>query len=379
MPDSRSKASPHARRPGATHPASRWRPLARPRGTIPRRRATPPARLLRQRARARDELHPADQARSPSSGELLPIRRLASLHRDSQILVVDGSEPAVFADFEARRAAGVEHVAVDPDLSSLANGKVRGVLTGVRRALHPLIVIADDDVRYDAASLAAVLSALEHAEVVRPQNFFHPLPWHACLDTARMLINRVTGGDWPGTLGVRRAALEATGGYDGDVLFENLELVRTVKAAGGRERRPLDVFVRRLPPETRQFWSQRVRQAYDEFARPLRLAASMAVLPGLVLSAVAGGWAGLGIALAVPVFVAEAGRRLGNGARVFPAVASLAAPLWVLERGVCAWVAVLLRLLLGGVPYAGGILRRAATPSRVLARRHRQSIHARVP
>ena len=100
------------------------------------------------------------------------------------------------------------------------------------------MVIADDDVRYDEAALDAVRRLLDRAALVRPQNYFAPLPWHACLDTARTLINRVTGGDWPGTFGVRRAALERTGGYDGNVLFENLEMVRTIKAAGGVELSP---------------------------------------------------------------------------------------------------------------------------------------------
>jgi hypothetical protein len=320
------------------------------------------------------------KAGSPVSDELLGyLEMLATLHRESQILVVDGSEPALFADFEARRPAHVEHVRVDPDLMSLANGKVRGVLTAVRRAVHPLLVIADDDVRYDRESLAAVVGALAHAEIVRPQNFFNPLPWHAWLDTARILINRVTGGDWPGTLGVRRGALAATGGYDGDVLFENLELVRTVTAAGGRELRLSSVFVRRRPPTTGHFWSQRVRQAYDEFARPIRLATALAVMPCFVLSVLSLGWLPIGVAMAVSVVVAEAGRRIGRGTRVFPGFASLAAPVWVLERGVCAWAAVVMRLTLGGVPYAGGILRRAATPTRILVRRHRASIQAPLP
>jgi hypothetical protein len=320
------------------------------------------------------------KSRSPVSDELIGyVNGLAARYGDSQILVVDGSEAAVFADFDARRSAAVEHVPVDPDLMSLANGKVRGVLTGVRRARHPALVIADDDVRYDDASLAAVVDALERAEIVRPQNFFRPIPWHAWLDTARMLINRATGGDWPGTLALQRAALEATGGYDGNVLFENLELVRTVTAAGGRELQLLDVFVRRLPPKTDHFWSQRVRQAYDEFARPMRLAAALAVVPGIAVSVLAWGWPAVVVVTAVPILVAEAGRRAGQGARVFPAVSILAAPLWVLERGVCVWAAVLMRLLLGGVPYAGRILRRAATPSRILVRRHHQAIHAPLP
>jgi hypothetical protein len=162
------------------------------------------------------------------------------------------------------------------------------------------------------------------------------VPWHARLDTARSLLNRVSGGDWPGTLGVRRSVLRMTDGYGGDVLFENLELVRTVAAAGGVEARPLHLYVRRRPPSTEHFWSLRVRQAYDEFAPLLRLAVWLAVLPAATAAIVRSRWRALGATSVAVILAAEAGRRRAGGARVFPASASLAAPLWVAERGVCA-------------------------------------------
>jgi hypothetical protein len=212
-------------------------------------------------------------------------------------------------------------------------------------------------------------SALEGADVVRPQNYFEPLPWHACLDTARTLLNRISGGDWPGTIGVRRAMLIATHGYDGDVLFENLELVRTVLAAGGSEACPLDLFVRRLPPSSGHFWSQRVRQAYDEIARPERLAVWLSVLP-IVLGLLAAGprWAVPTVAGLI-IAIAEAGRRRAGGAQVFPFAASLVAPLWVCERAICSWIALAAYLTWGGIPYRGRIVRRAATPFRTLQER----------
>jgi hypothetical protein len=71
----------------------------------------------------------------------------------------------------------------------------------------------------------------------------------------------MSGGDWPGTLGVRRSVLMRTGGHDGTAVFENLELVRTVCAAGGRELIPLYLYVARRPSTARHFLSQRVRQA----------------------------------------------------------------------------------------------------------------------
>ncbi|MCA1583309.1 MAG: glycosyltransferase family 2 protein [Acidobacteria bacterium] len=309
------------------------------------------------------------------------LRAIASLDEIAEVIVVDGSDAVVFADFDARCSDAVRHVRVDPDLERLANGKVAGVLTGLRLASQGYLVLADEDVRYDAQALGALRRALDHAEIVRPQNYFDPLPWHACLDTARTLINRVTGGDWPGTFGVRRSALERTGGYDGDVLFENLELVRTVRAAGGRELRPLNLFVRRLPPKTHQFWSQRVRQAYDELARPARLVTWLALFPALIVVIARFRRLGVGTAIVTPMIVAETGRRIGDGVRVFPAVATVAAPLWLLERAVCAWVAIAARFVLGGIPYRGRVLTRAATPYRTLARnydlKHKRSTERR--
>jgi hypothetical protein len=308
---------------------------------------------------------------TPMDGEL--IAYLRRLTRDTETIVVDGSPPPVFA---ANAAAlvhaigdGLRHRPPDADLAT-EMGKVGGVLTALRLASQERIVVADEDVRYDEGTLAAVAAALDTADVVRPQNYFDPVPWHAGWDTGRVLLNRMTGGDWPGTLGVRRSALTATGGYDGRAMFENLEMVRTIVAAGGREATLDGVFVPRRPSTARHFWSQRVRQAYDEIARPGRLAVQLALLPlGLVL-AVTGRWRILAAAAVVAILVAEAGRRRAGGRRVFPAWTPLCAPLWLVERAIAAWLAVGARGFLGGVPYRGRVLRHAATPMRVLRARY---------
>ena len=166
------------------------------------------------------------------------------------------------------------------------------------------------------------------------------------------------------------------GGYDGDVLFENLELMRTVEASGGRCLRRPDLYVRRIPPTTRHFLGQRVRQAYDEWARPLRLAMWLSVLPALALSRHRR--AAVLTSAATLIGVAEAGRRTSGGRTRFHWTCSAFAPLWVAERAVCAWLAVLARCR-GGVPYAGGRLQRAANSRRTLARRFTTELPAPAP
>jgi hypothetical protein len=291
----------------------------------------------------------------------------------AETIVVDGSPAAIFAAHAAAWAdalrVGLRHVSPDGDLAT-EMGKVGGVLTGMRLAAHQRVIVADDDVRYDEATLGQVVTALDFADVVRPQNYFDPLPWHACWDTGRILLNRVTGGDWPGTIAVRRSMLIATGGYDGRALFENLELVRTVVAAGGREVLLDDVFVARRPSTARHFASQRVRQAYDEFARPVRLALQLTVLPAGIALAVTGRWRAIAVGAVATALAAEVGRRRKGGTRVFPARASLFSAAWLAERAVCSWLAVGARMILGGVPYRGHVLRHAATPLRVLRARH---------
>jgi glycosyl transferase family 21 len=300
----------------------------------------------------------------------------------AEVVLVDGSAEELF-ERHGRDAGGRwRHLRPDPAYD-FAMGKVDGVTTGVLAAREELVVIADDDVRYGPAELRRVVELLRSAEVVRPQNYFDPLPWHAALDTGRTLLNRVwTGeefspGDFPGTLAIRRSAFEAIGGYDGDVIFENLELMRTVSAAGGRVVTPLDLYVRRLPPTTAHFRSQRIRQAYDDFAIPVRMALWLGVVPALGAAFAARRPAAIAAAGAAIAGIAEAGRRRAGGTRFFPASGSLLAPAWVLERGLSSWAALYRRATLGGIPYAGRVVPRAANSTALLRARVGGRIEAR--
>ena len=308
----------------------------------------------------------------------------------AEVIVVDGSDPDVFAANAAAWGAHVRHLPPGPEEEWLM-GKVAGVRTGVELASCERIVIADDDVRYEPEALRRTTELLDRYDLVRPQNYFSRLPWHARWDTARTLLNRSLGRDFPGTLAVRRSRMLAMGMYDGDVLFENLELIRTVRAHGGSTASPLDLYVARAPPSAGHFWGQRTRQAYDDFALPPRMALWLAVLPLMGLEAHLRHADGtkrrffrdkssrrlrrlrqigpVPAAVGFAVAAAEVGRRRAGGARVFPATSSLLAPVWVLERGICAWLAVLQRLRFGGVRYGDSVIPVAAHSERQLRRR----------
>lgn len=305
---------------------------------------------------------------------VLPIKTVAGTDHDDltqyltmlsallTIVVVDGSAPDVFTRNQTQWRPIAEHVR---PRSKTPNGKVAGVCDGVAAARTPFVVVADDDVRYDETSLRAVIDLLRRHDAVVPQNYFCPMAWHTYWDSARTLLNRAFGSDFAGTTAVRRDAFIVTHGYCGAVLFENLELIRTLTANGFDVHRAPDVFVARRPPTFRQFADQRLRQAYDSMSQPGRLCVELGVLPmaafGLLRARrllVAAG--------VTSMAAAELGRRRHGGRRVFSPSVAAWAPLWVVERGVFSWLA-LGCFLRGGVRYAGARFRKAAHPTWKLA------------
>ncbi len=59
------------------------------------------------------------------------------------------------------------------------------------------------------------------------------------------------------------------------------------------------------------------------------------------------------------IAAAEVGRRRHGGTRYFPVSAAVLAPAWVIERAICAWLAVV-AWLRGGVLYNGHRITKAA-------------------
>lgn len=292
-------------------------------------------------------------------------RYLHGLSEIIDITVVDGSSAAMFERHQQcwSRYARVIRPAIRDEAAK--NGKVAGVVEGLRQSRHERVVIADDDVRYSPDTLATVVRALENADLVRPQNYFTSLPWHARWDTARTLINRAVGADYPGTIAVRATPELLASGYSSDALFENLELIRTVHAQGGREKKLDDVFVGRIAPTARHFLHQRVRQAYDDFAQPARLLVELSLL-SLVIGSLKRPRRLMMLAVGATV-LAEIGRRRRGGSAVFGRTSALWAPLWASERSITAWLALVARFR-GGIGYGDARLTLAAHSTRFIRR-----------
>jgi hypothetical protein len=307
---------------------------------------------------------------------LLPIRRVRAGRAEAErfaayfrglaeagcdVLVVDGSPPEVFEAHARAWEGACRHVAVSPNYRYL-NGKVNGVHTGVDLARCERVVLADDDIRYTAADIERACALLDRHEMVRPQNYLAPLPLWARTEAARMLVNRGTlrAGDYPGTCAFRRSTCLRVGHYDGDVLFDNEEIVRHFALKGADVLCATDFFVLKRPPTLRKWLEQRPRQAYEDFVMRGKTALFASLIPAaLALGLWAGAAAALLFAAAVALasmLVALRGLVRDRAYEFFPAGTVAYAPLWVLERCLSVYWAFYWRARYGGYPFGSALL-----------------------
>jgi hypothetical protein len=301
-----------------------------------------------------------------------------------EVLVVDGSPAPVFEKHEQAWGEVCCHVAPDPQYTYL-NGKVNGVHTGVDLASCERIILADDDIRYRPEDVKWMCHLLNRFEMVRPQNFISPLPWWARLETARILINRgsLRAGDYPGTCGLRRSTMRRVGPYDGDVLFDNEEIVRHFALQGANINYATDFFILKRPPTLTKWFEQRPRQAYEDFVMRAKTAAFLSVLP-LILAITLSRGIRAGVLIFATLFLGSIllstrGLLRDSAFRFFPVSSPLYAPLWLMERSLSVYWALYWKVRYGGYPFGPRLLSKGTgdawiagghIQSRVLANRH---------
>lgn len=277
-----------------------------------------------------------------------------------EVLVVDGSPPEVFAEYGNIWRGACRHETVDPQYKYL-NGKVNGIHTGVALARHERIILADDDIRYTPENVRRMADSLGEYDMVRPQNYLHPLPFWARTEAARMLINRawIAEGDYSGTLGITREAMRRVGHYDGDVLFDNEEIVRHFRYKGARICYARDFFILKRPPAFEKWIEQRPRQAYEDFVMRAKTLFFTLVPIVLLMTRLKAGWSLAIIYIAVisvgSIITAALGLKEG-AARFFPASVALYAPLWIAERCVSTYWAFYWYLTRGGYPFGDKVV-----------------------
>jgi hypothetical protein len=278
-----------------------------------------------------------------------------------EVLVIDGSGPEVFRQHHLALREHCRHLPVDTTFGYL-NDKVNGIHTGLALASSEAIILADDDIRYSPGNIRSAVEMLRSYDVVRPQNYLAPLPWWAKMESARMLINRAVlkAADYPGTCAFRLSAMREAGEYDGDVLFDNEEIIRHFARNGFSIAYAVDFFVEKRAPTLEKWREQRPRQAYEDFAMRVKTTTFAALIPLItILCVFASGRTSLVtlfmLALGVTA-LAALGRARGLAAKFFPLVSCAFAPLWVVERSISTYLAFYWHLTRGGYPFGDRVV-----------------------
>jgi len=260
---------------------------------------------------------------------------------DCDVVILDPSPRPVF-ETNARTLRWVGrhlHVPAGPvDLVRCANAV----------AACEKVIVATEEVRYTAEALVRLCALLELHEVVEPQDYLDPLPWWGGIDAGGILLHRgiEPQPEHGATFGFRRGAVRSLRhlGAAGDELDH--DPARRLAAHGAEVYAAADVFVRREPRALAEWVAQRPRLAGHDFTFPVKTAFFLTLLPLLLLLAfiggprLASGYAGVISFVALGLAVRG---RIG-AASFFPWRACLFAPLWIFERSVSVYWALLRRI-----------------------------------
>lgn len=278
-----------------------------------------------------------------------------------EAIVLDASDSETFATHRRVLRWVARHLPVRPEHRT-PSGSLDPIRAAALVAGSEKVIVARADVRYTLVSLARVCELLERHEVVEPQDYVAPLSWWSAIDAGRKLVNRAIDPqpDQGATFGFRRSIVSAAPvpGGTGDP-------VRRLESAGVEVYSPTQFLVKREPSTLAKWIAERPVDAARDFALPLRSAFFLALLPLLAAIVwfagvqVAGAFS-LAIALGA---VAFAIRGRFEASSYFPLRTTLFAPLWILERSVSVWWALLQRLR--------GTARVEARPAADVSRRDR--------
>jgi hypothetical protein len=154
--------------------------------------------------------------------------------------------------------------------------------------------------------------------------------------------------------------MRRVGPYDGDVLFDNEEIVRHFALCGVNINYALDFFIHKRPPTFTKWLEQRPRQAYEDFVMRAKTAGFISVLP-IALSLFLLVSTRMTILFLAAISMLAMGlslRGLWRDAayRFFPIRTILYAPLWMFERSMSVYCALYWRLRYSGYPFGPRLL-----------------------
>ena len=279
---------------------------------------------------------------------------------DCDVVVLDGSSREHFDENRRVLRWVSRYIAARPQHRGV-NGVVDPIRAALAVAACEKVIVAAEEVRYDECAIDSLCRLLDAHEVVEPQDYPDPLPWWGGIDAGRILVHRavVPCADHGATFGFRRGAIRNLRHLDGNPFDPAEGAVRLLTSVGVEVFSAFELFVKRVPPALGDWMRERPRLADDDFVMPVKSAFFFALIPmAMLLMAFAGPRAVAGYAGAVAfASIALAFRGRIGATAVFPLRSCFFAPLWVFERGVSVYWALLRKLrpargVFGTVPVA---------------------------
>lgn len=268
-----------------------------------------------------------------------------------EVIVVDASPPPAF-DQNRRVLRWVgRHILARPEHIG-AFGKLDPIRAAIEVASCEKVIVADARVRYSESALDELSMLLDLHEVVEPQDYFDPLPWWGGIEAGRMLVHRSLTPlpDHGSTFGFRKRAIRALRRTDSGVAAD--DFVRWLASQGVEVFSAFEIFVRRIPPALSQWFRDLPRHAGEDLEIPAKAAFFFVLLPVAIVFALLGGFrfaAAYSGAIAFASVALAVRGRIGT-APFFPWRACLFAPLWLFERSISVYWALLWRVSGGGEP-----------------------------
>ena len=262
-----------------------------------------------------------------------------------EVVVIDGSPDHLFERHSRVLCWVGRHVAAHARHRNVA-GTIDPLRAAADCASVDKIVVAGPNVRYTVEAVDQLCAMLDAHEAVGPQDYLEPLPWWGGIETGRILVHRGIEPmpDHSATFAFCKTAIRGLRAIDYGWATD--DPVRRLASQGVDVVSAFGIFVRRLPPILGEWLSERPRQAGDDFSFPVKTAFFLALLPMALLVAafggvrLAGGYAG---AIAFGAVALAVRGRVGAGP-FFPLRACLFAPLWVFERSISVYWALLRKL-----------------------------------
>ncbi|WP_186131940.1 hypothetical protein [Burkholderia gladioli] len=287
--------------------------------------------------------------------------------KNLNLIISDNSERDVQEKLgDVCAEVGILFLANDWSGYFVENKKTLNIISAVRHSTSDYLILLDDDSEITLAVVNKIVGELNRVDCVRTSVSFSKENLTNMVDMCGIFIVNSTCKDrqfW-GMQALRRSVAHHLFDVRRNTLFDELTFFRHLISRGATFSYLADVsIVSHCDRSYTEFFEQRLRYSYENFAYPMRSCLFFSIIPIIIAASLLFGFQVMMFALAclstISIFFSLVGWMASRKASKHSIVINLAAPLWVGLQSIFIWLA-LLRICLGGKEFSGSNLRYAA-------------------